>query len=148
MKQSPTKQSKYIGPSRKKGAAREVYGFVGWTTSFVVYGTSFPIFMSPSYISLSHSCFYIMGILTRQLASFDGNYILPRSVLHCFKRIYNNYQLVNQCYYRYWAISLPTYIIVAVGFGLVVYFCLNLISIAPLSSRETITGKHATFYER
>jgi hypothetical protein len=36
---SPEKKATVRSPAQKKGAATEVYGFVGWVCSFVAFGT-------------------------------------------------------------------------------------------------------------
>jgi len=92
-------------PPRRKGASKEVYGFICWITTFVAYG---------SYI--------LWAYLPEHILKSMGVYYFPK---------------------KYWAVALPTYFVVAVGFGVVGYICWNFIHTAPLDSFNTFTDKHS-----
>ncbi|EGC28570.1 hypothetical protein DICPUDRAFT_12291, partial [Dictyostelium purpureum] len=44
---------------------------------------------------------------------------------------------------KYWAVAIPVYLIVCIMFGLVVYFCINLIITEPLESFNTFKDQYS-----
>ena len=119
--------------SRSKNMSKapqvEVYGFVGYILSFVVFGT-FLFFRNTcllekastfSGLTFPSTCYKILG-----------SHTIPTSIPSTLVR----YWPLS----RYWAIAVPCWTCVAVVYGVIVYVCITFIRNPSLDSKHAYTG--------
>lgn len=81
---------------------------------------------------------YFMGLPASGHTKEHGCILFSKKVCLTLRRAHiPTYNL-----FRYWAIALPVYLIMAIVFGIIVYICINFINTPPLDSFKTFTGMY------